>query len=160
MEKNPHGTRVFKTWVSTFSTSDCPNRLFFFFLFFGSAFSRSCSLFFFFFYFFFGSAFSRYRVSVLLFLFLLLLLPFFFFGSGSFSSSSSFFKSTSIELKSKKLEFHVDKLFHVNTKTRALKAWVCHRTRVSKPQDASFLNSFKNVFTNEIVFEIMLYGID
>ena len=101
-------------------------------------------------------------ISVLLFLLFFLcflLLPIFFFRSVS-CSCSSFFKSTSIELEFKKIKFHVDKLFHVNTKTRALKAWVCHRTRVSKPQDASFLNNFKNMFTNEIFSKIMLYGID
>jgi len=38
---------------------------------------------------------------------------FVFFISGS--SSSGFYRSTSIELESKKLKFHVDKLFHLNS---------------------------------------------
>ena len=52
----------------------------------------------------------------------------------------------------------MDKLFHLSTRTWVLKTQVCHQTRVSMTQDASFLNSFNNMFTNEIVFEILLYG--
>ena len=68
-----------------------------------------------------------------------------------YSSFSSFFRSTSIELEFKKLKFHVDKLLHISTKTRVLKAQVCHQTQVSMTWYVSFLNSFKTMLTNEIV---------
>ena len=52
----------------------------------------------------------------------------------------------------------MDKLFNANTRTQVLKAQVFHWNQVSKTQDTSFLNSFKNVLINEIVSKIMLDG--
>ena len=46
-------------------------------------------------------------------------------------------------------DFHMDKLFHANTRTQVLTARVCHQTQVSKTQVTSFLNILKNMFTNE-----------
>ena len=58
---------------------------------------------------------------------------------------------TSIELESKKLEFHVDKFLHLSTKTQVSEARFCHRTWVSKTRDASFLYGFKTLLTNNIL---------
>ena len=69
-------------------------------------------------------------------------------------SSSSFryvFSVLQILLESKKLELHVDKFLHLSTKTRVSEARFCHRTQVSKTQDASFLYGFKTLLTNDIL---------
>ena len=69
-------------------------------------------------------------------------------------SSSSFkfvFFVIQILIESKKVEFHVDKFLHLNTKTRVSKTWFCHRTQVSKTRDASFLYGFKTLLTNDIL---------
>ena len=58
---------------------------------------------------------------------------------------------TSIELESKKLEFHVDKLLHLSTRTRVFEAQVCHQTQASQTRDVSFLNDFKTLLTNNIL---------
>ena len=117
---------------STFSTSNlCSDR----FVFFGSAFSsldRSafstpniC----------FSSSNLRFSDHV-----------FFFLWIWFFSSSD-----LQILLESKKLEFYVDKLLHLRTRTRVFEARFCHRTQVSKTRDASFLNGFKTLLTNDIL---------
>ena len=69
-------------------------------------------------------------------------------SSSSFGSVSSVLQ---ILLKSKKLDFHVDKFLHLSTKTRVSEARFCHRTRVSKTLDSSFLHGFKTLLTNDIL---------
>ena len=56
-----------------------------------------------------------------------------FFGSSSSSPTDS-----SIELKFEKLEFHVDKLLQLSTRTQVFETQVCHQTRASQTRDASF----------------------
>ena len=69
------------------------------------------------------------------------------------SSSSFGFGSSDLQilLESKKLEFYVDKLLHLSTRTRVFEARFCHQTQVSKTRDASFLNGFKTLLTNDIL---------
>ena len=60
---------------------------------------------------------------------------------------------TSIEFEFEKLKFHVNKLFLLSTRTWVFEAGVCHQTRASQTQDASFLNGFKTVLTNRTIFK-------
>ena len=78
----------------------------------------------------------------------------FFFLRICFLSSSIIFifiLVLQILLESKKLELHVDKFLHLNSKTRVFKARFCHWTRVLKTWDASFLTGFKTLLTNNIL---------
>ena len=78
----------------------------------------------------------------------------FFFLRICFLSSSIIFifiLVLQILLESKKLELHVDKFLHLNSKTQVFKARFCHWTRVLKTWDASFLTGFKTLLTNNIL---------
>ena len=90
------------------------------------------------------------QISIFLLRFSVLLLPLDlvlrFFKSSSSSSSN-----TSIELESEKLKFHVDKLLHLSTRTWVFDAQICRRNRASQTRDASFLNDFKTLLTNDIL---------
>ena len=68
-----------------------------------------------------------------------------------FKSSSSSSSNTSIELESEKLKFHVDKLLHLSTGTWVFDAQIYRQNRASQTRDASFLNDFKTLLTNDIL---------
>ena len=73
-------------------------------------------------FFFFGFVFS---ISFFLFFFLLI----WFFGSSDHLHLYLRSLDTSIELEFEKLEFHVDKLLHLSTRTRVFEARFCHLTQ-------------------------------
>ena len=141
------GTRVFKTRVLQFSFGLDHSWVFFFFpCSFSSAsallHSRSLHLFFR------SSAFSDLllQIFVLRFcsskFFLWFWLPIWFFNFSSLLSAGSF-----IELKFEKLEFHVDILLQLSTRTRVFETRICNWTRASKTQDASFQFCFHRMLT-------------
>ena len=148
------GTRVFKTRVPQFSFGLDYSWVFFFFpCSFSSAsallHSRSLHLFFR------SSAFLDLLLQFLPLLlqifvlrfcsskfFLRFWLPIWFINSSSLSSVDSF-----IELKFEKLEFHVDILLQLSTRTRVFETRICNWTRASKTQDASFQFCFHRMLT-------------